>query len=186
MGWKLTLSGVSPTIFNFLSDLLGLTVRTILAFAIGHAFVYLLSSHLRKGYSIPSKALGLVPSDFVSSCRFAHMLKLSAPVLILCLLLGLGDFSHSIADLGLSFVSVDMEGPQESVLLLDQRNPTRLFELSGDPVCPRNRAIPESAIVLSFQDDEATLAQFRRDILLLQTFLIAVEDITGGGSPLVT
>jgi len=142
--WAITFDGVSPTLFNFFADLLGVAFRAIFALGIGHAFVYLMSSHLRKGHSIPSKLLGQIPSDFVSSCRFAFMLKLPGPVLALALLVALGDFSHSIADLGLSFVTVEMEGPSETVLTLNQRNPTRLLELSGDPTSTRTLVFPDS------------------------------------------
>lgn len=177
MAWAITFEGVDATLFNFYADLLGVAFQAIFAFAIAHAFVYLMSSHLRKGHPIPTKLLGTIPSNFVSSIHFACLLKLSGPVLALALLLALSDFSHSIADLGLSFVTVETEGPSETVLSLDQRNPTRLLELSGDPTSPRTQALADSASTL-----EKDLSQARLDARLIRNFLVAIDDIAGGGS----
>jgi len=180
MVWAITFSGVSPTIFNFVSDLVGVAFRAIFALGVGQAFVYLMSRHLRKGHSIPSQVLGQVPSSFVSSCQFAYLLKLSCPVMALALLLAIGDFAHSIADLGLSFVTVEMEGPSEMILSLKDRNPTRLFELSGDPSSLRTRAQTDSALA-GAQNEQG---QSRLEARLIQTFLGAMDDIASGVSPL--
>jgi len=175
---NITFEGVSPTLFNFVSDLAGLAIRAIFAVGISHAFVYMMSTHLRRGNSIPAEALGQVPSDFVSSLQFARMLKFSSPVVVLAICLALGEFSHSIADLGLSFVAVDLEGPMEAILDLETRNPARLLELSGDPFSLRTYPFPDKAVQADATGDfeGVFLENF-----WIQTFLVAVDDVVGGG-----
>jgi len=70
-GWSITFEGVDPTLLNFFSDLLGVAFRAVFALGVG-LFVYIMSHHLRKERPIPTMALGQVPSDFISSCRYAY------------------------------------------------------------------------------------------------------------------
>lgn len=179
-----TFEGVNPTIFNFSADLLSVAFQTIFALGASHAFVYLMSRHLQQGHSIPTKALGKVPSSFAGSCYFAYLLKLSGPALALSLLLAVGEFSHSVSDLGLSFVTVQTEGPLETVLALDRRNPGRLFQLSGDPAILRTNALSTSLVTAAQMDYvEPYLSQSRREQRMIESFLNAADDIAAGGSP---
>jgi len=171
----------------FGADVAGVAFRTIFAFGASYVFIHLMTIHLKRGNSIPAKALGNVPADFASSCYFSYLLRFSGPTIILALILAVGDFSHSIADLGLSFVTFYKEGPVEPVLNLDIRNPMRLFELSGDPTSSfRAYAFPDSKIasaVILRQTGTTNRTQSRRDERLIQSFLVASDNIAGGISP---
>jgi len=46
--------------------------------------------------------------------------------------------AHTLGDIGLDFVSIQVAGPKDSVLNLAKRNPARLFETVGDPTSEVN------------------------------------------------
>jgi len=178
----LTLENTNPTLFNFTSDVIAVIINVAFTMAAGSAFAYLMSRHIQAGNSIPVMHLGQIPQNFFASTRFAHLLHWSGPAIALALLLAIGDFSHSIADLGLTFNTVDKEGPTETVLSLamEDRNPKRLLELSSDPLGPRSRPLPQSGASIL---DGGDVSQYRREFQLIDSFLLAVTHIADGESP---
>jgi len=184
----ITLEQVNPTVFNFLSDVVSLLIRVGFGIAIAQLYIILMSWHLKTGRKIPVGELGTVPDNFFASAKLTSALQFSLPSLILLLFLVAADFSHSLADLGLSFVTVQMKGPRDTVLSLktSDRNPMRLIQTAGDPLHIQTFPVP----VTGFQDAQGNvsteaLQQARKQNALMSSFMDAVEIIARGGSPFV-
>ena len=68
MSFALTLSGIDPTTFNFLSDVVSVIGRWALGLALtSYLYVVVMTWQVRSGRSIPVKALGDIPEDFFAA-----------------------------------------------------------------------------------------------------------------------
>jgi hypothetical protein len=172
------LEGVNPTIFNFVSDLVGKAAVVGVGFAFSYVYLLLMSWQVKSGKPIPINVLGVVPRDFLAATQLARVLKWSMPALLAALLFLMTDFAHSIADLGLEFVTVEREGPYDTALNLGVINPSRLIHTSGDPLNSFTWPSPKSA-------DEGDFAFASVQHRLISNFLDAVDLIARGGSPFV-
>jgi len=175
----ITFDGVDPTLFNFVSDAIAVGSRWVLGFALSYLYVFIMTWQVKAGKKpVPVSALGDIPADFFGAARLVRVLSWSSPALVFALLFLAADFSHTIADLGLSFVTVQMEGPSDTVLDLTNRNSLRLIQTTGDPNRVRSSYIPASA----FEGDVAG-AGVEAD--LITYFLNAADLVARGASPFV-
>lgn len=165
-----TWEGVDPRLFNFVSDISSVFIQKCISIAIAYAFSLFMSLHLSNRPNqnhIPLDLLGSVPGDAVEAACFLARL-LSFPTFGLFVLLLVADFSHSFADLGLDFVTVQEPGKQDTVLSLQykDRNSQRLLQTTGDPLSAR------------------TVPRFDIDTNLVESnFLAAADGIARGNSP---
>lgn len=172
------LEGVNPTIFNFVSDLVGMAAVVGVGFVFSYVYVLIMSWQVKSGKPIPVKVLGFIPTNFSDAIRLARVLKWSMPALVIVLLFLVTGFAHSIADLGLEFVTVEREGPYDTVLNLEKTNPLRLIHTSGDPLNAFTWPAPKSAYEGDFD-----LASVQHK--WISSFMEAVDQIARGGSPFV-
>jgi len=174
----LILEGINPTIFNFVSDLVGMAAVVGVGFAFSYVYMLIMSWQVESGKSIPVNALGFIPGDFFAATRLARGLKWSMPALVMALLFLVTDFAHSVADLGLEFVTVEMEGPHDAILNLEVTNPSRLIHTAGDPLNGFTLPVPKSYSV-------GDVALANEQYSMIATFLDAVDLLARGGSPFV-
>lgn len=106
----------------------------------------------------------------------------TAPALIVVLLLCISDFSHSVADIGLSFVSVKVQGKSDTVLDLTLRNPDRLYHFAGDPANSRTQILPDlPGEHEDWGQKEWDLGRAQNDVI--SSFVVATESVARGISP---
>jgi len=101
----------------------------VLGLALSYLYVFIMTWQIKTGKPIPVSALGEIPGDFFGAARLVKVLSWSSPALVFALLFLAADFSQTVADLGLEFVNVQMEGPSDTVLDLTKRNPMRLIQV---------------------------------------------------------
>lgn len=166
--------------FNFVSDLVGKLAVIGFGLVVPVLYVLLMSWQVKSGRTIPIQRLGEIPRDFFAAAQLSRSLKWSLPGVIMALLFLAVDFSHSIADLGLGFVTVEQEGPSDTILDLGSRNPSRLIHTAGDPLNKFNFMFPSAL------HQEGGLALANDQLELLSSFLEAPDLIARGGSPFIT
>ena len=115
------------------------------------------------------------------------LLRWSLTGLALALLLCFADFTHSIADTGMDFVSVNEVGHMEPVLILskEKRNTKRPYETAGDPFLTRtdpdflvrNKTVAEHLL----NNDTESVIESRRQSQLTESYLTAVSLIVRDG-----
>lgn len=127
--FSLTFDGVDPTLFNFVSDAIAVATRWVLGLALSYLYALIVTWQLKTGKPFPVSALGDIPGDFFGAARLARALSWSSPALVFAFLFLAADFSQTVADLGLEFVTVPMEGPHDTVLDLTKRNKLRLIQV---------------------------------------------------------
>jgi len=127
----ITFQGIDPSLFNFGSDLVAVAGRVLLGLSLAHLYKLVISWQLRSGKKIPVTEIGNGPGNWFTAGRLARALHWSLPALVLLALYVAADFSQSLADLGLRFVTVDMEGDNDHVIDLSRRNFQRLIQVSG-------------------------------------------------------
>ena len=146
---------INPTVFNVLSDILGLFIRAGVGVGIAYSFTLIVSMHLKHLHNdrhtrvVPIDMMGNVPSDVFEGFHFWWRLGMSGPTFFLLLVLVFADFSHSIADIGMEFVSRMEVGEEDYVLSLryEHRNPQPLLQISGDPLQLRTVPRIDSSII---------------------------------------
>ena len=116
-----TFEGINPTTLNFLSSFVSVLTQSILVIAIGSVYGIVINWYLSRNESrqLPATMFGQVPKNFFGAVTaFLDNVELSLPLIVVVLLFVCADFSNSIADLGLTFVTMDQEGEIAPVLLL--------------------------------------------------------------------
>jgi hypothetical protein len=178
------LRGVDPTVFNFVSDVVGIAIQLIFSLSLAGCYTLFVSRHIAADKTIPLKALGNIPNDFATGIVTARTMSWSVPILTFAALLAINQFSHAVADLGLSFDPSVAEGPLEPVLSLDSfsRNKAILFEAVGDPYNQRTQ--PNLASGLedeTLSDEERT--EYNKQARQVMSFIYAVDNVAQGVSP---
>mmetsp|Transcript_117133 Transcript_117133/g.175027 ORF Transcript_117133/g.175027 Transcript_117133/m.175027 type:complete len:216 (+) Transcript_117133:87-734(+) len=178
------LRGIDPTVFNFISDLTGIAIQLIFSLCLAGCYALFVSRHIAADNTVPLKALGNIPNDFATAIMTARTMSWSMPIFAFATLLAINQFSHAVADLGLSFDPSVAEGPLDSVLSLDtfSRNKAIIVEAVGDPY--NQRTHPSLAAAL----DDETLPEDEREAYNKQarqvmTFIYAVDNVAQGASP---
>ena len=174
---------INPTHFNFLSDIVGFIIRLVFNVAVSAVYVRILASYAHPGRGgIPVALLGgNAPGDFVAGIGHWRLLRYSLPALVFAILLAIGDFSHSVADLGLDFVTVTVRGDPQPTLHLDPalRNTHPPLEFIGDPF------FTFIVTVSSLDINNDTLEEFRDEVNIITQFTAAVDTIARGGSAIL-
>ena len=95
---------------------------------------------LQRGRTIPLSDMDGLPGDFITT--MLRLCRWSFPGLVVALLLGFADFSHTVADSGLNFAVAQQVRPMEPVFVIsdDTRNTKRPYQTSGDPRLSRTQA----------------------------------------------
>jgi len=128
--FSITFTGIDPTIFNFVSDLFSVVGRLGLGLALSYIYGIIMSWQVTTGKAIHVGSVGKKPEHFLDAAMLVRDLHWSLPALVFAALFLAADFSQSIADLGLSFVTIQLEGPSDIVLDLTKRNPFRLIQVN--------------------------------------------------------
>ena len=131
--WAWTLQRIHPTAFNVASDLFSYFTRVVIGGAIATLYAALLTWQIHLRRPVPLAQLGELPRDAMQGLVALPHWQWSLPALSLVALLLVADFSHSVADVGLKFPNVPVEGPPEPVLVVasDKRNHQRPMEMAG-------------------------------------------------------
>jgi len=126
---SITFTHINPTIFNFASDLFSVIGRVGLGLSLSYLYGIIMSWQVNTGKAIPVGAIGKKPEGFLAAAQLVRNLHWSLPALMFAALFLAADFSQSIADLGLAFVTIELEGPNDTVLDLTERNQMRLIQV---------------------------------------------------------
>lgn len=180
-----TFEKIDPELFNQIAELFGTVAGWIYGVAIAGIYGSIMTWHLRRGNSIPASELGNIPGDTFESLLLGWSLK-SFPAVVLVLLLGIGDFSKTVALEGLTFPLVRQEGPEDTVLSLAtmDRNSQRLPQTAGDPPSLRSVAIPDIFYDFLALNDTEVLGAYQSFQDLIHGYLDAADLVARGASPL--
>lgn len=174
---------LDPTTFNFVSDIVAFLLRAAFDLALVGIYALFLTWHFKSGRTIGLKDLAKIPSGFFGSMYQAKRIGPSLPILMLVLLYFVADLSHSLADTGMAFISVNQEGPADAVLNLWRRNPKRLMHTAGDPTGSL------TAVKVELHQSDLTNAsaveQAQAETAVVSNFLGAAQTIARGDSPFV-
>mmetsp|Transcript_11374 Transcript_11374/g.23323 ORF Transcript_11374/g.23323 Transcript_11374/m.23323 type:complete len:925 (-) Transcript_11374:431-3205(-) len=183
-GWTWTITRISPTAFNVLSDIFGYITRVLFGVAFATIYPLLLTwqvRYLKK--PVPVNALGSEPGDVFQSASLIRLFAWSLPAIIMSLLLLIADFSHSLANAGFDAVGNPVAGSTEPVFLISNttqgRNFARSISTSGDPKIARTTAV--NAIFA----EEGKVNESREQTALRNNFFSATTFIARGSSPFV-
>lgn len=174
-GWVLERMDVN--VFNFISDLVAFVTRVLFGLALAVMYTGLMSWHMTAGHGIPVTALAWIPGDVVAATQWARTLQFTIPALLIAVLLLVADLSHSMADLGLTAVTITEPGSLQPVLSLRtaDRNPQRPLQTAGDPLTPR------TDIYVDYGGSDFGL-DTKTDVLS-ETMLAAGAQLARGSSP---
>ena len=135
---------------------------------------------LKRGEQVPLGETGGLPGDFFGALSNV-LWRWSLTGLALALLLCFADFTHSIADTGMDFVSVNEVGHMEPVLIIskEKRNTKRPYETAVDPFLTRtdpdflvrNKTVAEHLL----NNDTESVIESRRQSQLTESYLTAVS-----------
>ena len=175
------LNNMDPTVFNVMTDVFDKIVMIIFGIAVAAIYPSFMSWKVFHGLEIPVDTLGDVPSDFWAVVTGYQAWRTSWPTILLVILVVAADFSHSIADSGLDFVTIDESGPEERILLLgldpNTRSKNRPGQLLGDP--PVSRGVWQPTSLWESTDRELQLEEKEK----IDLFLEAIALMARGGSP---
>ena len=118
MSASVLLEGVDPTVFNFVSGLVGVVLQALLLYVIRKAYVVVSDLQVKDDKGLQDR----IPPNFFSA--FFNLLKdyaLGWPIVALLVLLACADFSDSLARLGMEFVATSVEGGEDTVMMLDYK-----------------------------------------------------------------
>lgn len=183
-GWGWTITSMSSTGFNVLSDIVGYITRILIGMGIAAFYPLFMTWQIRfSGKPVPVKAIGSVPGDFVTaSGSLVRWYNWSLPAIVLAIILFIADFSHSLADIGMEFVELYEPDSLQPILNVptssaDHRNTARTLELSGDPQFTRTSVYRVSYL-------EGRVNEAREESALVDSFVQAATLICRGLSPL--
>jgi hypothetical protein len=185
-GWGV-LKRFPATAFNVMSDLIGYVTGVFAGFAIAAIYPLLLSWQMHRKQHIPLRQLLQQPGDALQGIGACSALQITLPAILLLFLLLLADFSHSMADIGLSFVSTPQRGKKDTVLVVDtdKRNRNRPLQFCGDPPFLGTAVTVDLKNDENFGSDPAlhTLALEQQDLIRRQ--IAAARAFVQGSSPFV-
>ena len=175
------LRNINPTTFNVMTDVFDKIVMIMFGIAVATIYPSFMRWKVYHGLEVPVDTLGDVPSDFWAVLTGYQAWRTSWPTILLVILVVAADFSHSIADSGLDFVTVDEKGPEARILFLalnpNARNKYRPAELWGDP--PGSRGLWEPTSLYESLNAELQIEEEEK----LESFLKAIALMARGGSP---
>ena len=170
---------MDPTTFNVLADLVGFATRIFFGLASATLYPLIATWQLRRyKQPIPIQHVGVVPADVVHAATMVPAMGWTLPALFGVLLLGIVDFSHTIAMLGFDFIDEVVPGEMDTILRISstERNQQRSYISAGDP--SQQRTEGQSLALM-----EGEFLAFREQLQLGESFFGAITAIARSASP---
>lgn len=180
------LFNISASGFNVVSDVFAYITVTLFGFAFASLYPLFMTWQAAQSKNasllLVSQLGGSMPGNLLqAAASVRHWRPLLAFVILA--ILAIADFSHSLADVGLDFVPVKEQGPNEGVLVYttkDQRHERRPGQTAGDPLLLRTIYDVKECV------DSSRTPECGDKNAFVTSFMEAVALIGRGGSPFVT